>query len=869
MLLKIISIVLVISYLFDLTAWAYPEISDLAVQGIIAPMQDREIMHQGFIRYMVSSLSKTPGLGHIYGDVNTKINDRGKTIDVVLEFSRKDEITFSTLVPHSVKEPHYLIPCKLDNKQYYVYISESKDPKVTVLDEKLFKQAQKKGIVEHLKLKNKEKQQILQEQEYDAPLIITYTNKQDIKEVSNQIKQQALDFFIAFGADPDGKLIQEMREFLFSAGKVNLIPQNNTFCLKIGEKDLQIPIEITKAHASNDFINIPTDVYDDITAILIHELSAKCGNPHKEFNEPLERIYHEWKSSKEPLKLGIKYVQFANTIKQMRFKDLKTSENRDKSSLKQKLKQNKKSKSSGSQHKNRDFLGRKVAIRLINKLGVPGIYEITLMDSLPSKERWKEMKIPRKEQYRALIRFLSGNDYEIIKEIIRAELKIKKQEALSRISGPLDIVCFEQNELETIWQIIIRIKGREKPLVYKGHTSRDTRAEKVMQEDAHNQEYFNKISLAHTAKAVFLGLGKTRHETNLTVFIDKWISGGLEARIESDVNGANFVLCKEEDGKENKIKTDDKQSREIAVSIYKTLFLYNEIQPQKVDINRGDFIVVPLWNGKHKVVIKNTRIAREEPCLFFNEKDHAVELDTKEFFVFLDGMLAFGVKDKGFIRVADFSAVLEGMYEGIVARFYAGARKVGFSLARIKGITDNLLLVLLDNYMTRMDTQQIENTYITNNKKEIKKAIQKYLFDLCIHVLNREIYGFSEQGPCLFVDPKTHIVRELEASVDLEKMTEHKALNQALEKIVFQEDDIDIVEHLSQEKTEYLIGNMQKLEAFQEKAKDGLQIHIVKDEAILEELTEKGYANIAKGLITPDFIYTLHFSKIRLSGRGY
>ncbi|MFH1310186.1 MAG: hypothetical protein ABIH85_05880, partial [Candidatus Omnitrophota bacterium] len=223
-LFNIVSILLIISYLFDATAWAYPGTSDLAVPGVVDPIVDREIMHEGFIRYMVASLSKTPGLDHIYGDVNTRINDKGQQIDVVLEFSRKDETALTSLVQQSTKKQQYIIPCKLGQKQCYVYISEAEDQKVSVLSEEMFKQAQKQGLIQHEKMDAEQAKSILQEQEYDAPLIITYTNKKEIKEVSSKIKQEALDFFIAFGADPDGKLIQEMREFLFSAGKVNLIP---------------------------------------------------------------------------------------------------------------------------------------------------------------------------------------------------------------------------------------------------------------------------------------------------------------------------------------------------------------------------------------------------------------------------------------------------------------------------------------------------------------------------------------------------------------------------------------------------------------------------------------------------------------------
>lgn len=325
--IKVIAISVACLFLFNTVTWAYPDRMKLAVQSIFNPLAGVEVRDIGIIKYYSLCLAKNfEGFESIPGDVNAAISN--ENINITFEFSRKNEEELTALLR---AEEEYIIPCTINGLSYYAYITlgeNSEISQITIFTEKEFKDIQAKGSITHRKRTSKEEKEITHEQEYDTPLSVIHSDKFGLKLLINGVKDEVIQFFMDFGADPSGDFIREAREFLQQYDSVTLIPRINLFIVKIGRKQHYIPIEMDKPHASNKYINIPQDTYDDIVQVLAHELAVKCGLPHS-FNEKIDTAYENWRDSERIINLPKEYPEISKVISTMRFKDLTEVEDRD------------------------------------------------------------------------------------------------------------------------------------------------------------------------------------------------------------------------------------------------------------------------------------------------------------------------------------------------------------------------------------------------------------------------------------------------------------------------------------------------------------------------------------------------------------
>lgn len=149
----------------------------------------------------------------------------------------------------------------------------------------------------------------------------------EIKALSEEIEEDVLSFLVDMGAD--NVLISETLNFLES-GRVSLVPDMSELNIDIRGKTVTVPVEFNRAHASNRFINIPQSAENDAGAILVHEISAKCGETH-EFSKKLDELYRRWQVSGQTAPEGVPQ-EIAAKIRTMRFIDISGFDGRDLSS---------------------------------------------------------------------------------------------------------------------------------------------------------------------------------------------------------------------------------------------------------------------------------------------------------------------------------------------------------------------------------------------------------------------------------------------------------------------------------------------------------------------------------------------------------
>jgi len=331
---KTIVLVVVCLFLVNTIAWAYPpDRTTLATQSSFNPITGNRIRDIGIIKYYLHCLAKVfhDDLTSIKRDVNTRITSAN--VGVILGFS--STLTHNTTSLLTGKIPgECLVPCKVAGTLYYAYITPSGspgEPDITVFTEVQYDRIEQgiDPIVHEMRTEtDKEEKDIEHEEKQDTPLSIIHGEEKDrIKAIvdleNDPIRDTVLDFFRALGARND--FIEEAETFM-KGSNVTIVPKTSSIVLEVDGKEYHFDIEIETAHASNSHINIPDFTYDDIRKVLIHELSAKCGNPD-DFNEKLESVYERWRTLREFGKEGTvdwpeEHADIAAVVGDMGFKDL-------------------------------------------------------------------------------------------------------------------------------------------------------------------------------------------------------------------------------------------------------------------------------------------------------------------------------------------------------------------------------------------------------------------------------------------------------------------------------------------------------------------------------------------------------------------
>jgi len=333
--IKLLSLVIVFVFSMNTIVWAIPEGVTLSTQSLFNSMlgkkQRRDI---GIINYYLLCLAKVYMLNKIGGDVAAKLENKG--LDIKLEFAMKESPEFAHLVDDNTNE--FIVPCKISSERYYAYITmpESigvqKDifPVITVFTDEEYKACSKTGKIAHKERAPDTEKDIAHERDYDTPLSIVHGDSSLISDTDPEVETLILKFLMDAGAG--NEFINEVKNFL-SGGKVTLVPEESRLRLSLAGHEIELPVRI-RPHASNNYINVPANAdINSVAQVIVHELSAKCGNPH-DFNEKLDRCFKEWAGSDARPRVLEKHMMFLSAVKNMRFVDLNQVVDRDLSAQK-------------------------------------------------------------------------------------------------------------------------------------------------------------------------------------------------------------------------------------------------------------------------------------------------------------------------------------------------------------------------------------------------------------------------------------------------------------------------------------------------------------------------------------------------------
>ena len=174
---KPIAIALIFALLANNVAWAHPEKFKLGIPSFFGGLRDYQIRNIGMIRaYLKYIESVGQKLSAINGDVNARINVKGKDLALTLGFSPEKREELQSL--RMADANSHLIPCQVNRAAYYAYITlgENSDiQKITVYTKKQFEELKRRGVVSHRKRPEKEEWKIRHEEEIDTPLAITHS----------------------------------------------------------------------------------------------------------------------------------------------------------------------------------------------------------------------------------------------------------------------------------------------------------------------------------------------------------------------------------------------------------------------------------------------------------------------------------------------------------------------------------------------------------------------------------------------------------------------------------------------------------------------------------------------------------------------
>ncbi|MFH1878364.1 MAG: hypothetical protein ABH883_06115 [Candidatus Omnitrophota bacterium] len=288
----IISVIIILAYCFESIAWACPDNFCLSVQSVFKPLDKRSIKDMGILKYYLICLSKNySGIKNIKEDVNFKMEAAG--LDIALKFSEKNKSGYEDMIVSS--DTDLIIPCRIGNRLYFSYLSVSSDnsiENISVFSPPEIKKMKERALLFHPE--REDARDIDHECFYDTPLSVIHAQASGIEKVPDDVTGEVVDFFLFLCRGGNTAFMNDLAGF-FKSGAATLVPRETSVTLNIDGMDYEIPFEFEGAHASNSYVNIPKNVYEDIAAVLVHEIGSKCGRTHEQ-NDRLEEAYVFWKN---------------------------------------------------------------------------------------------------------------------------------------------------------------------------------------------------------------------------------------------------------------------------------------------------------------------------------------------------------------------------------------------------------------------------------------------------------------------------------------------------------------------------------------------------------------------------------------------
>ncbi|MFH1846564.1 MAG: hypothetical protein ABH869_03295 [Candidatus Omnitrophota bacterium] len=273
---KILTVAVTCMFLANAVSWAYPVQMNLGVQSIFNPLSRDHIRDIGIIRHFLFCLLKVYGtLDKVPGDVNLHL--KKQSLDIDIEIASRDTLNEGPDISR------FMVPCMVGKDRYYAYVTgnakkvDLEKARITVFTEKEFKKIQDQQYIFHPRRAKREEDDILHEQEQDTPLSLVHSTKHAIiKNIPEKISTDALTFLKSFGANPG--FLNEAVSFIKDQ-KISIVPNQMAYSVTIRGEEIQLPLEFTKAHASNNYINIPESVYDVNDALKTYQYRRIVGVP--------------------------------------------------------------------------------------------------------------------------------------------------------------------------------------------------------------------------------------------------------------------------------------------------------------------------------------------------------------------------------------------------------------------------------------------------------------------------------------------------------------------------------------------------------------------------------------------------------------
>src|SRR5258708_29558396 len=345
-----------------------------------------------------------------------------------------------------------------------------------------------------------------------------------------------------------------------------------------------------------------------------------------------------------------------------------------------------------------------------------------------------------KQIVEAVMHTLEGQDYVVAQRILTDMLQRPVQ--LDEIRYPVDIAGAKVGSFEKIFQVIFRLKKREKPVLVAFHAARDSFVNSFILADYANQVYLGNVDLRYVHRPLVGIRSHAQDGTTINVYAKEWKKDHLEVHINTKINGTNFILWKRAMGKRIDRRLDTATSQRLAKEIYKILTVYHEINLKRVFINAGDFVAKLEPDGRLDVNLITARLLDDKVRrVGYDHATRSLVVRTK-ILSFLGDLLALqsqeGLDDEDVlslqqrnllgegdllpeVRFADFDTVLQGFHEGVRECISLG----GAPSSDIPALADTAMWTILSGFADRMD--RLDNPYLVEHRAEIMDAIQRYL----------------------------------------------------------------------------------------------------------------------------------------------
>ncbi|MCX5709822.1 MAG: response regulator [Candidatus Omnitrophica bacterium] len=352
-------------------------------------------------------------------------------------------------------------------------------------------------------------------------------------------------------------------------------------------------------------------------------------------------------------------------------------------------------------------------------------------------------KFTLREALDALSDFLTRDDFANLTLAVVdyfVDAKIKPTDIL----WPLN-AAVRAGSRDFIFQLVVKVSGKEKPAFIAAHVARDSEAANLMTQDYDNQLGLSGIKPDYLTNVFSIGEGSLADGTAVKVFTAKWVH---YLEMGADRDPLIFVLrhnvYNRDDG-HCKVKFIPIQSasmvRDIALQIYRVLALYNEIDITTVSVR--DFMLRFSTKAEGITPLLCLKRARSR------DSGHFIKFDSKGLkgrnpIQILAELLALryaagarydyslrkwrmpnGKGNGNWQRFADFDTVLEGFYQGIAELL---ALKV--KAEDIKMSADSVVAGVLDEFVTELRNSETgklaNNVYILENAPAILEAIMRF-----------------------------------------------------------------------------------------------------------------------------------------------